>query len=326
MSADLHAEQPTAAPNFLQRHLNRRVLAIALALHLLIALIALWSKREIKPPVQEAKQNVMMFSLPKPVAKPIPTPPQPPQSKRAVHRSTNGGAAKSPAPAVAMLPLVNLEAEIIRTAVLTPEVNLAPISTVATVTGTGGTAGVGIAGSGSGRGTGAGNGGQLFAPCDSNPDRPIVADVYQVAPGYNLRRTKLRDAVSTICMTQLDVTPRDFTQGFPGLDKMIEWFSLDVRFTVNVPEAGPFDLLLLSDDGAILYIDKEEVVNNDGLHEPLKATSQKHLTKGLHDFRVRYYQGPGEALALVLAWKKPADKDFGYISKHLLSRPRATNM
>ena len=312
------------AGRLLRRRFDRWALLFAFSMHLLVLLLAVFTSSKTKPADTPAKETLLVLHGPKAAVKSLPK--LMPQVKPAKRPDSRGGKPKSPAPAMAVLPLRHVEVEIIRTAVFDTEVNLAPLSIVSNTAGPGVIGGAG--GSGNGTGTGAGNGGmggRLFAPCETSPDRPIVADVYQVLPGYDLRRTTLRDAVSTICMAQLDITPRNFKEGFPGLN-MIEWFSLDIRFTVNVPEQAVMDLLLVNDDGAILYIDGAEVINNDGLHASLKASAQRLLTKGPHDFRVRYYQGPGEALALVLAWKKQGDKDYGYIAKRLLSRPRSAKL
>jgi hypothetical protein len=164
---------------------------------------------------------------------------------------------------------------------------------------------------------------KLFEECEGSPDRKMIAEVFRLRPSVNsvteIRRLK---PVKTVCLAQLDVTPRKFTDGFPGLD-MSEWFALDIRFTVNVPEDGRWELMLLSDDGAILTVDDVEVINNDGIHAPKPVIANVRLEKGLRNFRVRYFQGPAPDLALMLGWKKPREADFQYIPRRLLGRPAA---
>ena len=106
---------------------------------------------------------------------------------------------------------------------------------------------------------------------------------------------------------------------------MTEWFALDIRFTVNVPEDGTWELMLLSDDGSILTVDDVEVINNDGIHAPAPVAATVQMAKGLRNFRVRYFQGPGQGLALMLAWRKPGVADFQYIPRRLLGRPVAAS-
>lgn len=166
---------------------------------------------------------------------------------------------------------------------------------------------------------------KLFEDCGDSPDRKMIAEVFRLRPGFtsvkDIRRLK---SIKTVCLAQLDVSPRKFTDGFPGLD-MSEWFALDIRFTVNIPGDITMDLLLLSDDGAILNVDDEEVINNDGIHAPEPVMATVKLAKGLRNFRVRYFQGPAPDLALALLWKKPGapDADYRYIPQRLLGRPPA---
>jgi hypothetical protein len=167
---------------------------------------------------------------------------------------------------------------------------------------------------------------KLFEECADAPDRKMIADVFRLRPGFttvkDIRRLK---PVKTVCLAQLDVSPRKFNDGFPGLD-MNEWFALDIRFTVNIPQDITMDLLVLSDDGAIVTVDDVEVINNDGIHAPTPLMETVKLAKGLRNFRVRYFQGPGPDLALALVWKKPGapDADYRYIPQRLLGRPAAT--
>ena len=100
-----------------------------------------------------------------------------------------------------------------------------------------------------------------------------------------------------------------------------EWFGLDIRFTVNIPETTTWELMLLADDGAVLSIDDENVIDNDGIHAPTPVATTVKLEKGLRNFRVRYFQGPGPDLALMLAYKKPGAADYGYVPRSLIGRP-----
>ncbi|WP_458232353.1 PA14 domain-containing protein [Roseateles sp. P5_E8] len=164
---------------------------------------------------------------------------------------------------------------------------------------------------------------KLFEECADSPDRPMVAEVYRLRPDTkSVNEMRRRKPIKTVCLAQLDITPRDHRDGFPGLD-MNEWFGLDIRFTVNIPQDITMDLMVLSDDGAILTVDDVEVINNDGIHAASPLMETVKLAKGLRNFRVRYFQGPGFGLALMLAWKKPDGKDYQYIPRRLLGRPPA---
>ena len=56
-----------------------------------------------------------------------------------------------------------------------------------------------------------------------------------------------------------------------------------------------------SDDGAVLEIDDETVVDNDGNHAPRLIVGHIPLRRGLHKMRLRYFQATGGA-ALDISW------------------------
>jgi hypothetical protein len=111
---------------------------------------------------------------------------------------------------------------------------------------------------------------------------------------------KLKPAGPAIYTSSLNLPPQDFKQGFPGVTKRTEWFAVDYtgKFWINDP--GIYTFVLLSDDGAKLYIDDQVVVDNDGVHAPLEKNAPANLAGGLHRIRVSYFQGPKWQVALVL--------------------------
>ncbi|KQV40850.1 PA14 domain-containing protein [Massilia sp. Root335] len=164
---------------------------------------------------------------------------------------------------------------------------------------------------------------KLFEECGGASDRHMVADVYRLRRDARSVTEMRGQPVKRVCLAQLDITPRSFLEGFPGMGSTVEWFGLDIRFTVTIAEPATWEILLLADDGAILSIDDENVIDNDGIHAPTPVATQVKLEKGPHNFRVRYFQGPGPDLALMLAWKKPGAADYGYLPRSLIGRPPA---
>lgn len=118
---------------------------------------------------------------------------------------------------------------------------------------------------------------------------------------------KLKPA-GAIYTSSLDIPPQDFKQGFPGVTRHNEWFAIDYsgRFWIEAP--GRYTFALLSDDGAMLYIDDELVIDNDGLHPPLEKRSEKDLAGGIHAIRVSYFQGPRFQVALQLKIAGPGQE------------------
>lgn len=296
---------------------RRRAIVLVAALHLCVLLAALQLRAvPPAPPDDQAAIRIVTVTLPKPPVKPVPD-------------DTSAGVKVSPRPSVGVptartrerqlrtLPQFEAAPEVPQTALADPLPNLSSLDALPSVAGSGGTGrtGTGAGATGNGKGTG------LFADCADTPERPMVADVYEFAVGTpTVREMHARRPLKQVCLAQLNITPRPFRQGIPGIGA-VEWFGLDIRFTVTIPEDGIWDLMLLSDDGAILSIDGVEVIDNDGVHAATPRTTRRKLAQGVRHFRVRYYQGPGGEIALMLAWKRPRDAEFDYLPLSLIGRP-----
>ncbi len=70
---------------------------------------------------------------------------------------------------------------------------------------------------------------------------------------------------------------------------------------LRVPADGFYKFAVESDDGTVLWIDGEEVVNNDGNHPSQVVTGHVPLRQGFHKMRLKYFQGEGGA-ALRVGW------------------------
>ena len=64
-----------------------------------------------------------------------------------------------------------------------------------------------------------------------------------------------------------------------------------------------YQFVVDSDDGAVLEIDDEVVVDNDGNHAPRTIAGHVPLRRGLHKFRLRYFQAEGGS-SLGVSWAK----------------------
>jgi len=62
---------------------------------------------------------------------------------------------------------------------------------------------------------------------------------------------------------------------------------------LKIPRDGSYRFFLLSDDGACLVINRDTVVNNDGIHWPIEKTGEIALKAGNHPFAISYFQGAG---------------------------------
>jgi hypothetical protein len=73
---------------------------------------------------------------------------------------------------------------------------------------------------------------------------------------------------------------------------------------ILIPASGQYTFWTMSDDGSKLYIDNQQVVNNDGGHAPQEAQGTVTLAAGLHAIQVSYFQSTGGA-ALSVYWAGP---------------------
>jgi hypothetical protein len=73
---------------------------------------------------------------------------------------------------------------------------------------------------------------------------------------------------------------------------------------IKIPKDGSYEFILASDDGALLFIDGKQVVDNDGLHGNQRKTGKVELKAGMNAIRVGYIQATGMA-ELYVGWKCP---------------------
>jgi len=114
--------------------------------------------------------------------------------------------------------------------------------------------------------------------------------------------------IGKIYNTRLNVPPRNFLEGFPGVTSRFEWFAIDYTARFWIEKPGKYFFELLSDDGSALYIDERRVIDNDCMHPPVSVGGSIALQGGIHDVRVGYFQGPRMSVALVLSVKPPGEK------------------
>jgi hypothetical protein len=71
-----------------------------------------------------------------------------------------------------------------------------------------------------------------------------------------------------------------------------------LRFTgaLNVEQAGPHTFFLRSDDGSMLLVDGDTVIDNDGLHSASEKAGSVDLSAGSHTFEVGYFNAGGDAV------------------------------
>ena len=89
---------------------------------------------------------------------------------------------------------------------------------------------------------------------------------------------------------------------------------LVVEGWLDIPADGIYTFWLNSDDGSILEIGEETVIDNDGAHSMFEKTGQTALSAGLHPIKVLYFDGNGGGLSMGLVGeggtRLPMDKTW----------------
>jgi hypothetical protein len=65
---------------------------------------------------------------------------------------------------------------------------------------------------------------------------------------------------------------------------------------LDIEKAGEYTFHLNSDDGSMLYVDDELIIDNDGDHSLLELSGAKELSAGPHQIRIEFFESAGEAI------------------------------
>ena len=130
-------------------------------------------------------------------------------------------------------------------------------------------------------------------------------EIYQLAPNtYSLPDFDTLTPLGTLFTGIINIPNRSFSEGFPGVvdsnNPILEWFAIRYTGPLTVTETQTYTFTLNSDDGSKLFIDNQLVIDNDGGHAAQARSNSIMLTKGVHDIRVEYFQGPRYSIALEL--------------------------
>ena len=70
-------------------------------------------------------------------------------------------------------------------------------------------------------------------------------------------------------------------------------FAFEFSGYIKIEKDGFYTFFIESDDGSKLFIDDEEIINNDGDHGNLEKNGKVALKKGLHKIKVHYFDSGG---------------------------------
>ena len=145
----------------------------------------------------------------------------------------------------------------------------------------------------------------------------LKGDIYLLKRGTDyLPNFKKLKPIGSVYTPALNMPTRDFKEGFPGVTDRYEWFAIDYQGRFWIAKPGKYNFALAADDGAKLYIDGKNIIDNDGLHSTKVLTNDVKLAEGVHKIRVSYFQGPGSSLALILAVSRPGETTWRIFHTH----------
>ena len=96
-------------------------------------------------------------------------------------------------------------------------------------------------------------------------------------------------------------------------------FSIIWEGCVKVPTDGPVTFRLTSDDGSLLFINDQLVIDNGSAHPTHTQTSTRHLRKGVYKTRIKYFDVGGGA-NILLTWTLPGEQEKVIDQQYLLRR------
>jgi len=86
---------------------------------------------------------------------------------------------------------------------------------------------------------------------------------------------------------------------------LVEFFALDAKGYLEIPEDGKYKFRIWSDDGTRVTLGDEEILNHDGPHSVSYKESEYFLKKGFYPFYLEFYQGAGGKF---LSWNYRPEK------------------
>ena len=143
-------------------------------------------------------------------------------------------------------------------------------------------------------------------------------------PGVNVKVIKITDAVTKLDDINFNKKPQ-----YEGIVSKVEalesdliwagdWFAMEYTGYISVPKDNNYVFRLISDDGSRLYIDDQLAIINDGFHGAEARDGELALKKGLHPFKVQFFQGSG-GMSVQLQWNSFDNTLFKTIPGNALS-------
>lgn len=126
---------------------------------------------------------------------------------------------------------------------------------------------------------------------------------YSLMPGVNFARLLSSglsynyyeaEAMSISKIAQLQPLKSGVVSNFNCSNKKRnEKYGFVFEGAIKIDKTGMYDFFTNSDDGSMLYIDNQLIVNNDGNHGMEEKSGKAYLAKGYHNIKVMYFDAGG---------------------------------
>jgi cytochrome c len=149
---------------------------------------------------------------------------------------------------------------------------------------------------------------------DAKTEKPGIAmNAYQFSEGFS-GFPEINDEMLPSVSGEVNAIHFN-DDGFGGL---AENFAINATGFLNLKKTTNVVFRLVSDDGARLFINNEEVIDNGGNHALEPKDGEVNLKAGKHPFRLEYYQGGG-GKGLSLQWRPYGSKEFTVLPPDVFS-------
>lgn len=143
------------------------------------------------------------------------------------------------------------------------------------------------------------------------PSRDVKPSARGVAYTYYEGKCK-RVADIASCKKVKEGVMKNFSIDGAALE---DHFAYEFRALLRIPQKGVYRFYTYSDDGSVLYIDGQTVVDNDNGHSAARAEGIVALDEGFHELRLLYFEDyMGETL------------EVGFCSKNRAEAPLSDDM
>ncbi len=99
--------------------------------------------------------------------------------------------------------------------------------------------------------------------------------------------------------------------------ELTEYFSFEYKGYLNIPSDGIYKFRLISDDGSNFYLHDKLTIDNDGQHGADAVDARVNLKKGLHPFKLNFFQDSG-GKDLNFQWSPSGNGEFVTVPEAVL--------